>query len=483
MRVLLDATGYKLALHPLIYYLPSPLLKIVDKPLIIHIIEFLVKQGFQQVDLILSHLPLLIEEAVGEGERWGIKVTYHLAKEYDSPFLTIQSICRKWKTKKVLLGQGDCFPLFEKDFLSFQDSPHSQFFVYPDKKWSGWGIFNLSTFLSIKKENSEENFRTQFGSDLQEESVHPFLSTQTFKEVSTANFKFLTKEEIVNFFPATSYQVQPGIWLSRAVSILPGVTFEPPLFIGENCQIKTGVHLGPDVVIENNCVIDKDSTITTSVVLQHSYVGEGLNLQDSLVDRNLLINHAHGTNLTIQDDFILSELSQPSIFNYILTWFERGLAALIFLLFLPFYLLMRIFYPTQEKLVIKLPAAENKELWQIFVWSSFVPKNPNKKKWFPYFFSSLPHFLSICQGNAHFIGVMPRSKEEIDSLNEEWRRFYLKSKVGLITLSALNNPLASTSDEIYAAEAFYTSHKGFKTDSTLFLRWLRQKLLSLFFLK
>ncbi len=89
----------------------------------------------------------------------------------------------------------------------------------------------------------------------------------------------------------------------------------PPVLIGEFCQIKSGAHIGPNAIIENHCIIDHNSLIENSLVCQNSYVGESLEVQNCIVDRNSLINLSHGTDLDIQEKFLLSEIYPPSLFS------------------------------------------------------------------------------------------------------------------------------------------------------------------------
>ena len=102
----------------------------------------------------------------------------------------------------------------------------------------------------------------------------------------------------------TANEVEPGIWLSRNINLHPTAHLIPPVYIGQDCRIDKGVFLGPNAIIGHNCVIDSDSTITESVIFSGSYVGQGLELSQVMVDRNRLINTHMGTDITIVDDFI-----------------------------------------------------------------------------------------------------------------------------------------------------------------------------------
>ena len=234
--------------------------------------------------------------------------------------------------------------------------------------------------------------------------------------------------------------IEPSVWISRAVSLHPTAQIFPPVFIGRDCQIKRGSIIGPNAIIENNCIIDSRSVIQDTIICQRSYVGEGLEIHNSIVDRNMLINLSLQTNITIQDNFILSELSPPRFHHYPAKLLERLFACLAFLIFLPFFIYLKSTNHIRRDPKIRLPASNEAHSWTSFDWLTFEPKSKSKKQTaFQKFFERLPALLNIITGEAHFVGVAPRTIPEVEKLPPDWQKLYLKSKVGLITLSSLDN--------------------------------------------
>ncbi len=476
MRALLIATGYRKELEPLIQHKPSPLLKIVDKPILIHTIEFLIQHGYTQYDIVLHHLPEMIEEILNDGKRWGIEITYHLSRQWETPFFVISSVAKEWDKERILLGQADSLPHFEK-LNSLEDKETDIVYIDPAKKWTGWGHFSSPTLAALKIETNEENFLSNLKVNYKKEKVFPFLSTKSFQDLAHSNFKILKQAAKSSHFPTSAHMAEKGIWLSHAVSIHPGVKIVPPVYIGENCEIMEDVQLGPEAIIESNCIIDKGSTIQHSVISQQSYVGEALNIDQSIVYHNVLIHLGHGTCLNIKDDFILSELNYLSPFHSFFSWTERLLGGFLWICFFPVFFLMKKTCPLKSSLRLKLPASYDKELWENFSLESFDPSQDSKLFSFCQFFQDLPALRRIYHGEVHFVGVPPRSPEEVEALPEDWRKLYLKSKAGMISPIELEKVEQPTSDEIYAAEALYVVHRGFMLDVKIFFHWLMHKLL------
>ena len=78
-----------------------------------------------------------------------------------------------------------------------------------------------------------------------------------------------------------------------------------------------------------------------------------------------------------------------------------------------------------------------------------------------------------------FVGVSPRSREEIKDLSSDWQALYLNSKPGIITEAYINYGIAPTEDELYSAEAFYSVTAGIGHDFNLLVGYLGRILKSL----
>ncbi len=70
------AAGLGERMRPLTNYIPKPLLEVAGKPLIVYHIEKLAAAGFEEIIINIAHLGFMIPEALGDGARWGIKISY-----------------------------------------------------------------------------------------------------------------------------------------------------------------------------------------------------------------------------------------------------------------------------------------------------------------------------------------------------------------------------------------------------------------------
>lgn len=70
------AAGLGNRMRPLTDHTPKPLLEVAGKPLIVYHIEKLAAAGFKEIIINIAHLGFMIPQALGDGFKWGIKITY-----------------------------------------------------------------------------------------------------------------------------------------------------------------------------------------------------------------------------------------------------------------------------------------------------------------------------------------------------------------------------------------------------------------------
>src|ERR1041385_376305 len=76
MKAMILAAGLGTRLRPLTNTIPKPLLPIAGTPLIVWNLLLLKRYGFHDVVINLHHLGPMIEHAVGNGSRYGLRIIY-----------------------------------------------------------------------------------------------------------------------------------------------------------------------------------------------------------------------------------------------------------------------------------------------------------------------------------------------------------------------------------------------------------------------
>jgi N-acetyl-alpha-D-muramate 1-phosphate uridylyltransferase len=81
MRAMILAAGRGERLRPLTDHTPKPLIEAGGKPLIVHLIEALVREGIDEIIVNTAHLGEKIQAHLGDGRLFGARIQYSLEYE------------------------------------------------------------------------------------------------------------------------------------------------------------------------------------------------------------------------------------------------------------------------------------------------------------------------------------------------------------------------------------------------------------------
>src|SRR5690349_4114152 len=76
VKAMILAAGRGERLRPLTDRVPKPLITAAGRPLIAHLIERLARSGFTDLVVNVSHLADLVEQGLGDGSRYGVRIAY-----------------------------------------------------------------------------------------------------------------------------------------------------------------------------------------------------------------------------------------------------------------------------------------------------------------------------------------------------------------------------------------------------------------------
>ena len=109
LTVAILSGGLATRLRPLTERIPKSLVEIAGKPFAVHQVELLQRHGFYSIVFCVGHLGEQVQAALGDGSRWGVKVTY----VFDGPRLlgTGGALRRAlpWLGEAFLVMYGDSY--------------------------------------------------------------------------------------------------------------------------------------------------------------------------------------------------------------------------------------------------------------------------------------------------------------------------------------------------------------------------------------
>jgi NDP-sugar pyrophosphorylase family protein len=105
-------------------------------------------------------------------------------------------------------------------------------------------------------------------------------------------------------------EIEPGVWVGRRTKIGKGAKLLAPCWIGDNVRIGAESLVGPMAFLEDQVVVESRSLIVNSWVGPETFVGTLTEIRDSLAWGTLLINWKNGSHTQIPDPFLLASLAE-----------------------------------------------------------------------------------------------------------------------------------------------------------------------------
>ena len=104
MKAVIMAGGEGSRLRPLTSLRPKPMVPIMNQPVMEHIVGLVKHHGFTEVVATLAFMPQVIQDYFGDGDEWGIGISYALE---DTPLGTAGSV----KNAQSLIGRLQVYRL------------------------------------------------------------------------------------------------------------------------------------------------------------------------------------------------------------------------------------------------------------------------------------------------------------------------------------------------------------------------------------
>ena len=455
---------------------PMFLTPLLDRPFLQHVVEYIVDSGLvETVEFVLHHMPERVEGLFGNGERWGVTFRYHLVRDPArccGPLAALSA-----EGAPVLLADAETLPGAPLKEYREQAGPVA---FRGDSGWSGWAILDAPTLSGIRPGWAPEELERHVAAatakpgGVRESAV--VLGVHSFAGVIASQRLVLEKRFTGLLF--NGRQTQEGVWLCRNVTMHPTATLVPPVFVGENSRIGSGVRLGPNAVVANDCLVGKGTIVADSTILPGSYVGQELELDHVIVDRNRLINVRADGEIILHDDFLLSGMALNPFRAAWTGLLSRASALLLIALTWPLLLVTALGLALFRKgplrhpvRAVRLPAPEGAVEWPTYEWNGFAAQGAPHSVSGHFLLRFLPGLLAVLRGHLHLVGVEPRTPEAVRALPSDWRFLYLKARAGLVTEAFATFGESASEDEIYTAEAFYSVAAGPRHDLRILLRY------------
>ena len=324
MKAVVMAGGEGNRLRPLTSNQPKPMVPVVGKPCMEHILELLREHGMDEVIVTVAFLPQAIRSYFGEGETLGMQVGYSVeesplgtagsvrltAKQLDETFLVISgdALCdvdlsalvafHKEKGAAVTIGLKSVEnPLEFGIVVTDEEGRVERFLEKPS-----WGqVFSdtINTGIYVMEPEVLKHVPGDRPYDFSKE-LFPYLLEMgrpiyghvmdgywqdigNLDQFRQANFDALEENVRLNI---PGIRIRGNVWLGEGVEIPDLEQIEGPAYLGNYCRIAPGATVGAHSVLSNSVTLRERTRTMRSVIDASTHIGRSSLIEGAVIGRS-----------------------------------------------------------------------------------------------------------------------------------------------------------------------------------------------------
>jgi mannose-1-phosphate guanylyltransferase/phosphomannomutase len=324
MKAVVMAGGEGTRLRPLTSNQPKPMVPVVGKPCMEHILELLRDHGMDDVIVTVAFLPQSIRSYFGQGETLGMQIGYSVeesplgtagsvrlaGRQLDETFLVISgdALCdvdlsalvafHKEKGAAVTIGLKSVEnPLEFGIVVTDEEGRIERFLEKPS-----WGqVFSdtINTGIYVLEPEVLKHVPDDRPYDFSKE-LFPFLLEMgrplyghvmdgywqdigNLDQFRQANFDALEENVRLNI---PGIRIRGNVWLGEGVEIGDLEQIEGPAYIGNYCRISPGATVGSHAVLSNSVTLRERTRVTRSVIDASTHIGRSALIEGAILGRS-----------------------------------------------------------------------------------------------------------------------------------------------------------------------------------------------------
>jgi mannose-1-phosphate guanylyltransferase / phosphomannomutase len=324
MKAVVMAGGEGTRLRPLTSNQPKPMVPVVGKPCMEHILELLRDHGMDDVIVTVAFLPQSIRSYFGQGETLGMQIGYSVeesplgtagsvrlaGRQLDETFLVISgdALCdvdlsalvafHKEKGAAVTIGLKSVEnPLEFGIVVTDEEGRIERFLEKPS-----WGqVFSdtINTGIYVLEPEVLKHVPDDRPYDFSKE-LFPYLLEMgrplyghvmdgywqdigNLDQFRQANFDALEERVRLNI---PGIRIRGNVWLGEGVEIGELEQIEGPAYVGNYCRISPGATVGSHAVLSNSVTLRERTRVTRSVIDASTHIGRSALIEGAILGRS-----------------------------------------------------------------------------------------------------------------------------------------------------------------------------------------------------
>jgi mannose-1-phosphate guanylyltransferase/phosphomannomutase len=319
------AGGEGTRLRPMTANQPKPMLPVVNKPIMEHVLRLLKRHGFAETVVTVQFLASLVRNYFGDGEDVAMSLTYATEETplgtagcvknaedglRSGPFLVISgdaltdidlsAMVRYHKEQGALVTVGLTRvpnPLEFGIIIVGEDGRIQRFLekptwgqVFSDTVNTGIYVMEPEVLAEVPAGETADWSADIFPQLLKTGApLYGWIADGYWEDVGSHESYFQAQADALSGkvdVEIDGFEVSPGVWVSEDAEVDPEAVLAGPLCIGDYAKIEAGAQLREFTTIGSNVVVKEGAFLHRAVVHNNVYVGQGTTLRGCVIGKN-----------------------------------------------------------------------------------------------------------------------------------------------------------------------------------------------------
>jgi len=319
------AGGEGTRLRPMTSGMPKPLLPVVNRPVMEHVLRLLRRHGFTEVVVTVQFLASLVRNYFGDGEELGMALTYATEEEPLGTAGSVKNAEAALADETFLVISGDALTDIDltalvefhrekhalvtvcltrvSDPLEFgitivDDHGRVQRFlekptwgqVFTDTVNTGIYVMEPEVFDYVAAGQSVDWSGEVLPRLIEEgRAVYGYIADGYWEDIGTLQSYHKAHADVLEGrveVDIDGFEIAPGVWVAEGAEVDPQATLKGPLYVGDYAKVEAGAELREYTVLGSNVVVRSGAFLHRAVVHDNVFIGQQANLRGCVVGKN-----------------------------------------------------------------------------------------------------------------------------------------------------------------------------------------------------
>ena len=357
MKAVVMAGGEGTRLRPMTANMPKPLLPVVNRPIMEHVLRLLRRHGYTEVVVTVQFLASLVRNYFGDGEELGMRLQYATEEEPLGTAGSVKNAEAALADDTFLVITGDALTDIDlTDLVAFHkrnkalvtvcltrvpdplefgitildDDGQVQRFlekptwgqVFSDTVNTGIYVMEPEVFDYVKQGESVDWSGDVFPQLIEEgRAVFGYVAEGYWEDVGTLESYHKAQADVLEGRGRRRHRRLrdlAGVWVAEGAEVDPEAILRGPLYIGDYAKVEAGAELREYTVLGSNVVVRSGAFLHRAVVHDNVFIGPLANLRGCVVGKNTDVMRAArieegavlGDECVVEEEAIISPRRQ-----------------------------------------------------------------------------------------------------------------------------------------------------------------------------